>query len=684
MLHCSVRYANVKRMGERFPRRQAARLGALLSRYFVPGLKCVEAGPRRGKSDFLHQLFLALCGQRAVRPVLLDLAGRRLPEDAPERMAAQLLAFADGTLRSPHVFLDRERLVERDDVGEWRSFLDACGSAPISARFFAAVARLAEVLGPVCLLLDHAPDDCLHAGAALFPGQVAVVAASAAGRAPPGASLLPLEEFDVREGVLLTETLARSQGVGFRGDAAEPFVAYHSSDPFALACVVQCAARQGESLETIEAFLRAYLRELMAGSLGAYFGARLPGAPGSAERRFALELLAAGGMDGAWLARWRHRIRLDDALDRMRRGGWLQPSGNGWALRRWPAARDWALLQADAGAATGRAAGALVLRLAAELEQAASAHSATLVNARIAAGLRALTPGAAAFLAENGVPRARIPQVCHVATEEIPGGHLFLGYGFAEGRMRPDSQAVLAVVVLRNDRDLPRALEQLNARAERALPGSAAALAFLEKWLVVRSPRPAELASAERAGVRLIDLELFNRLIAAPSGGARGGEEAPSQVVLRLPMNADFEIAAVRVLDHLLERHNCEKRVAAQLRIALVEACLNAIEHGRAAQLDPGAAHMEIRLNVNEEAADISVSNPGPPFEPEPQEQADGAALHRGHGLKIIHSLMDRVTFSSDLHGTTVRMWKRFPVSRAGVPGESTENEKAATGIEGD
>ena len=101
-------------------------------------------------------------------------------------------------------------------------------------------------------------------------------------------------------------------------------------------------------------------------------------------------------------------------------------------------------------------------------------------------------------------------------------------------------------------------------------------------------------------------------------------------------MKPDFEIAAVRVLDQLLEQHNCDKRSAGQARIALVEACLNAIEHGRATPVARQAkipakvpvempaqmpAQMGVRLRVTPGTVEMVVTNPGPPSSPRPKRK---------------------------------------------------------------
>ena len=180
-------------MAGTFPRRQAVRLAGLLSTPFVPGLSCLEAPPRRGKSDFLRQLFGVLLSQRAVAPVLLSLGGCRLLDGAVEQAAAQLLGFAEGRLRSPAVLLDRALLAEREDAAIWHEFLAAGSGSPPAEHFFSAAAVLAERVGPICLLLDDAPEEWLRAAASVASPALATVAAPVSPAVPSAAQVLALE-----------------------------------------------------------------------------------------------------------------------------------------------------------------------------------------------------------------------------------------------------------------------------------------------------------------------------------------------------------------------------------------------------------------------------------------------------------------------------------------------------------
>jgi anti-sigma regulatory factor (Ser/Thr protein kinase) len=295
---------------------------------------------------------------------------------------------------------------------------------------------------------------------------------------------------------------------------------------------------------------------------------------------------------------------------------------------------------------------------------------------RIAGGLAEAVP-AATFPSH-----LRFREVCEVANEPLPGGELFLCYGLTGARPAAGSAALLAVAVADREARLGSVLEEMENRVRQALPFSEsrttpAETAGVEKWVVMRQPEPGDAEWAASHGAQLLDFERFNQLIAARSEGCVA---ARWETVLRLPPEADFELAAVRALDLLAERAGCDAQAASQARAALVEACLNAFEHGRTDGSQSSSASVEVRLAAWPGCIEMAVSNPGAPFAPGADDPGQ-SSLHRGHGLKIIHAVMDQVIVSSDLNGTTIRMTKKFPYGPEGRTVGLPEHEQAASGI---
>ena len=304
--------------------------------------------------------------------------------------------------------------------------------------------------------------------------------------------------------------------------------------------------------------------------------------------------------------------------------------------------------------------------LLAGFAQARRREEQTRVNARISEGLARVTPACETWLADQGVRAPRVPVVTSVAFEDLPGGtlHLAFGSGVFGG------QELLAIALLDSGAgNYAPAMAQFRSRIATLAPPPATLFdprwEHVELWAVFQKP-PADAATlAESVGARLVAWDVFERLVV----GQALQETFPDmpETVLRLPLDKDFEIPAVYALDHLLERRGVEKRSAAQIRMGLVEACLNAIEHGRAASSED--AFMEVRLYVGRELARITVSNPGLP------KSELGASLLRGHGRKILNSLMDSVRYESDLNRTRVILTKRIS-----GPAAEADHEQASTG----
>ena len=93
--------------------------------------------------------------------------------------------------------------------------------------------------------------------------------------------------------------------------------------------------------------------------------------------------------------------------------------------------------------------------------------------------------------------------------------------------------------------------------------------------------------------------------------------------------------------------------------VAVVEACLNAMEHG--------GGTMEVRLNEDIEGdrprLRIEVEDHGDGFDPDrcagkPASRVHGCVDKRGWGLTLIRELMDEVQIQSKPGRTLVVMWK--------------------------
>lgn len=93
------------------------------------------------------------------------------------------------------------------------------------------------------------------------------------------------------------------------------------------------------------------------------------------------------------------------------------------------------------------------------------------------------------------------------------------------------------------------------------------------------------------------------------------------------------------------------------LKTAVSEACMNAIEHGNKAD---ASTRVGIRLTAAGDRLQIAVhdrgAGTGPRPKPDIESRIAGKAEGRGWGIFLITNLMDEVSFESDEHGSTVKM----------------------------
>ena len=134
------------------------------------------------------------------------------------------------------------------------------------------------------------------------------------------------------------------------------------------------------------------------------------------------------------------------------------------------------------------------------------------------------------------------------------------------------------------------------------------------------------------------------------------------EVKLTLPMLPDMEIAASKTASAIAEFMEMSPDRVDEVRMAVVEACINSIEHSASPD---GKVHLTFVVveEGDAEKLQITVRDNGVGFSPselrEPKiEEKLKAARKRGWGLKIISGLMDEVDLQSSPQGTTVVMCK--------------------------
>ena len=135
------------------------------------------------------------------------------------------------------------------------------------------------------------------------------------------------------------------------------------------------------------------------------------------------------------------------------------------------------------------------------------------------------------------------------------------------------------------------------------------------------------------------------------------------EINLSIPSMPRMELAATAQAEALGEFMSLGRDKIDEVKLAIVEACINAFEHA-----GPVSDRVDLRFRIvngpeGREGLEVTVVDRGRGFDPdlveEPiMERKLRGGNRRGWGLKIIESLMDEVAIRSSNGGTTIVMRK--------------------------
>jgi serine/threonine-protein kinase RsbW len=132
---------------------------------------------------------------------------------------------------------------------------------------------------------------------------------------------------------------------------------------------------------------------------------------------------------------------------------------------------------------------------------------------------------------------------------------------------------------------------------------------------------------------------------------------APSKYELHVRSMHGAEKVAMEFAANVAKSMNFPPDRVEDLKTAVAEACMNAIEHGN--KLD-STTRVGIRLVVDKDKLQIAVQDQGrgvaKPRPPDIESRMEGKIDPRGWGIFLIENLMDEVTFESTAEGGVVKM----------------------------
>jgi len=259
----------------------------------------------------------------------------------------------------------------------------------------------------------------------------------------------------------------------------------------------------------------------------------------------------------------------------------------------------------------------------------------------------------------------RLPQIVHVAdcgafslsirTEEK---RCAIGHGFDAADYTNESEVVWIAAEI--DSKLEASEELTKEWCDRlAQIAREADFGRVRLWLVSPEGFSTEasglLRERDAYGSSRRQVELLSaRLNPAPQSAR---EEAPAdEYEMVIPMGTDTELIAAHAVEQIARRVNFRPDAINQIKLALVEACINASEHS----LSPDRKIYQ-RFRVESDKLVVIVASrgvvPANLLSENGGQNGEGKS-RRGWGLKLIKSLMDEVEFERVDDGTQLRMTK--------------------------
>ncbi len=142
---------------------------------------------------------------------------------------------------------------------------------------------------------------------------------------------------------------------------------------------------------------------------------------------------------------------------------------------------------------------------------------------------------------------------------------------------------------------------------------------------------------------------------------------------MTLPVARDAELIVAQSLEQIGKNLNINQEAIGQLQIAVIEACINAIEHGRGMDdkvyVSVVAEEDHLEVSVESAGQEFIIQETGEPY----RDQEAAKTAGRGWGIKLIKRFVDNVRFEKTTYGTKIVLLKKIEKS-ADIHKEDTAN----------
>jgi len=270
----------------------------------------------------------------------------------------------------------------------------------------------------------------------------------------------------------------------------------------------------------------------------------------------------------------------------------------------------------------------------------------------------------------------RLPQVFHTASgvafspelQEFGEEFSVVAHAFEGATYTDENEIVWLVAKIESKLEANRKqtgtwLDLLDALARKS------GFVHTQIWLIAKegfSPEAMDLIHERGAyGSGEQQFEILAARLSEMEGPIQQADE-DNEIVLIIPMGADYELLAATTAEQLARRLNFRPEAINQIKTAIVEACINASEHS----LSPDRKIYQ-RFRVEDDKLVVTIASRGivplsihgnsedPKVEQILEDEtADPVEQRRGWGIKLIKTLMDEVEFERVDEGTSLRMTK--------------------------